>query len=89
MSFPFTFGEICDRSLRGGEQPHMRSSFGTFKDLRLEHLQAMAQRLGFSDLKEGELKRLYDSLFFFRLGLWLVKPGPPSPPTYPTGPPQK
>lgn len=29
------------------------------KDLRLEHLQAMAQRLGFSDLKEGELKRLY------------------------------
>ena len=37
----------------------MRSSIGTFKDLRLEHLQAMAQRLGFSDLKEGELKRLY------------------------------
>ena len=29
------------------------------QDLRLEHLQAMAQRLGFSDLKEGELKRLY------------------------------
>jgi len=31
-------------------------------DLRLEHLQAMAQRLGFSDLKEGELKRLYESI---------------------------
>ena len=30
-------------------------------DLRLEHLQAMAQRLGFLDLKEGELKRLYDA----------------------------
>eukprot|EP00438_Fugacium_kawagutii_P036041 Skav225007 [mRNA] locus=scaffold957:135772:139480:+ [translate_table: standard] len=32
------------------------------EDLRLEHLQVMAQRLGFIDLKEGELKRLYDSI---------------------------
>ena len=29
------------------------------EDLRFEHLQAMAERLGFSDFKEGELKRLY------------------------------
>lgn len=38
--------------------PNISITWAT-QDLRLEHLQAMAQRLGFSDLKEGELKRLY------------------------------
>ena len=52
----------------------------TFKDLRLEHLQAMAQRLGFSDLKEGELKRLYDSLVFFVWDYGWSNQGPRTPP---------
>ena len=32
------------------------------EDMKLEHLQEIVGRLGFNDLQEGELKRLYEAL---------------------------
>ena len=51
----------CLNAVSVNSKPQMRSMLSN-EDMKLEHLQEIVGRLGFNDLQEGELKRLYEAL---------------------------